>query len=151
VELTKALYWFDGPATYLFQAAEKHVSRIARRLSKSETYSFLNHNRSCSAIKTLLRRDRMASFLTHNFSSQGEKGRFSHPDEQENVWLAATKRIVSDRARNAPLLHLKFRDARMLMGQKANRIKSNDRCLRCNSATSGLNGPILLESLLGCC
>jgi len=50
-----------------------------------------------------------------------------NPDGQENVLFAAWKRIVSGRARIAPFLPLNYRDARTVMIQNANGIKSNDR------------------------
>src|SRR6266566_2745187 len=46
---------------------------------------------------------------------------------QENVLLAAWKKIVSDQARNAPLLHLSYRDTRMVMSQNANGIGFSER------------------------
>jgi len=49
-----------------------------------------------------------------------------NPDGQENVLFAAWKRIVSGRARIAPFLPLNYRDARTVMIQNANGIKSND-------------------------
>ena len=68
-----------------------------------------------------------ASFLPDKFLSPGEKGRLYDPDEQENVLFAAWKRIVSGCARNAPFLPLNYRDARTVMIQNANGIKSNDK------------------------
>src|SRR5712692_7654573 len=47
-------------------------------------------------------------------------------DGQENVLFAARKSIVSDWARNAPLLHLNYRNTRTVMIQNAHGIKSND-------------------------
>jgi len=42
------------------------------------------------------------------------------------VCFAATKRIVSDQARIAPLLHFNYRYTRKFMTQNAKRIDSND-------------------------
>jgi hypothetical protein len=50
-----------------------------------------------------------------------------NPNGQENVLFAAWKRIVSGCARNAPFVPLNYRDARTVMIQNANGIKSNDR------------------------
>jgi hypothetical protein len=74
-------------------------------------------------------RGREASFLPDNISSAGERDRLHDLDRRENGWFAATKRIVSGWARNAPFLPLHSRDARTVMIQNANRIKSNDRKL----------------------
>jgi hypothetical protein len=49
-----------------------------------------------------------------------------NPDGQENVLFTAWKRIVSGRAKNAPFLPLNYRDARTVMIQNVNGIKSND-------------------------
>jgi len=67
-----------------------------------------------------------ASFLPDKFSSGNENDRFCDLDGQENVLFAAKKSIVSDRARNAPLLHLNYRDTRTVMIQNAHGITSND-------------------------
>ena len=67
-----------------------------------------------------------ASFLPDKFSSGNENDRFCDLDGQENVLFAARKSIVSDRARNAPLLHLNYRDTRMVMSQNANGIATNN-------------------------
>src|SRR5712692_8805327 len=45
---------------------------------------------------------------------------------RENDLFAAWKRIVSDWARNAPLLHLNYRDTRTVMIQNAHGIATND-------------------------
>jgi hypothetical protein len=66
------------------------------------------------------------SFLTDKISSPGENDRLCDPNTQENGLFAATKRIVSGCARNAPFLPLNYRDARTVMIQNANGIKSND-------------------------
>ena len=77
-------------------------------------------------MKKLLERLQNTSFLSHNFSHRWEKGRLRDTDRQEKRFACVWKRIVSDRARKVPLLHLKFRDARTVIGQKTNRITSND-------------------------
>jgi hypothetical protein len=65
-------------------------------------------------------------FCQINFRLGCEKDRLYNPDGQENVLFAAWKRIVSGRARNAPFLPLNYRDARTVMIQNVNGIKSND-------------------------
>jgi hypothetical protein len=57
-------------------------------------------------MKTLLRRHQMESFLPYNFSHRCEKDRLHDPDGEENGLFAATKRIASGCARNAPFLLL---------------------------------------------
>ena len=69
-----------------------------------------------------------ASFLPDNFSWIWRNGRLREPDSQRNVCLAARKRIMSDQVRNVPLLHLDYRDTRMVMGQNAKRITTNNKC-----------------------
>ena len=87
-------------------------------------HRFLTHNHSRHPASGLAV---AASFLPDKFSSPGEKDRLYNPDGQENVLFAAWKRIVSGRARIAPFLPLNYRDARTVMIQNANGIKSNDR------------------------
>ena len=65
-------------------------------------------------------------FLPITFRLPDEKDRFYHAGKQENVLFAARKRIVSDWARNAPLLHFNYRDARSFMDQNAKRITTNN-------------------------
>jgi hypothetical protein len=78
-----------------------------------------------------------ASYLPDTFSSSSEKDRLYDPDGQENVLFAAWKRIVSGCARNAPFLPLNYRDARTVMIQNANGIKSNDTFLAGGNCHSG--------------
>jgi ribosomal protein L2 len=66
------------------------------------------------------------SFLTHKNSPPSKKDRLSTPAVQGKWFNAAWKRIVSDRARNAPLLHLNYRDTRTVMIQNAHGIATND-------------------------
>jgi ribosomal protein L2 len=68
-----------------------------------------------------------ASSLTRKFSFPGENARFCDPDREENDLFAAWKGIVSDWTRNAPLLHLNYRDTRTVMIQNAHGIATNDR------------------------
>ena len=48
------------------------------------------------------------AFPTHNCSYQGEKGRSPRLRSKKAFWRLATERMVSERTRNEPLLHLKF-------------------------------------------
>jgi hypothetical protein len=84
---------------------------------------FLMHNHSRRPVNRLLER---LHFCQINFRLDREKDRLHNPDRQENVLFAAWKRIVSGYARNAPFLPLNYRDARTVMIQNANGIKSND-------------------------
>src|SRR5258708_31491145 len=77
-------------------------------------------------------------FCQINFRLGCEKDRLYNPDGQENVLFAAWKRIVSGRARIAPFLPLNYRDARTVMIQNANGIKSNDNYIeKCETGAVG--------------
>ncbi len=70
-----------------------------------------------------------APFLPYKNSSLGKNDRLCSPATQENDLFAARKRIVSDRARNAPLLHFNYRDTRKFMAQNTKGITTNDTLL----------------------
>ena len=89
------------------------------------------------------------SSLTRKFSFPGENARFCDPDREENDLFAAWKGIVSDWARNAPLLHLNYRDTRTVMIQNAHGIATNDSILVDVTHVRGLSHVALLVSSVG--
>ncbi len=71
--------------------------------------------------------EKLRHFLPITFRLSDEKDRLYDPNGQENVLFAARKRIVSDWAKNAPLLHLNYRDTRTVMIQNAHGIRLSER------------------------